>query len=425
MWTVDLASTPYVKRLVIGYRGLVRSGPEVKRIYGVKNTPVLSLELPRIVGSTPERTVWICAFEGLDADVTRWQVYHCDDLQNQEPPTREDRARAEREPISMADASELIFRIQVEKAASLLDAYESDLSHFNGVNDDDLPRLLAWWDREWRENASAVSQFSYPSASSGGGPASRPLTDRQIRAFYLVSNGVVLDAPTDVSETVSLWNAERYRETMDQKKKLDDAYRPDFVETPSASGYASPETLWAYGSGNSTRLLFGSSNGKVNQVVFAATPRSLGFLFTRYATTIWILALTAVLIHMLRPKSRARRIKSLVFGSFVILWAIVFFWLDKKLIGIVGAFLFSFGPAVISSLWRRLRESRKRQAMPVEIPDDDSKSEPGRVKDFVYEEDPGTTEALDDAEVPAPANYEDATKNDSDDGSDQIPELID
>ena len=424
-WTVDLASTPYVKRLVIGYRGLVRSGPEVKRIYGVKNAPVLSLELPRIVGSTPERTVWICAFEGLDADVTRWQVYYCDDLQNQEPPTREDRARAEREPISMADASELIFRIQVEKAASLLDAYESDLSHFNGVNDDDLPRLLAWWDREWRENASAVSQFSYPSASSGGGPASRPLTDRQIRAFYLVSNGAVLDAPTDVSETVSLWNAERYRETMDQKKKLDDAYRPDFVETPSASGYASPETLWAYGSGNSTRLLFGSSNGKVNQVVFAATPRSLGFLFTRYATTIWILALTAVLIHMLRPKSRARRIKSLVFGSFVILWAIVFFWLDKKLIGIVGAFLFSFGPAVISSLWRRLRESRKRQAMPVEIPDDDSKSEPGRVKDFVYEEEPGTTEALSDSDAASPANYEDATKNDSDDGSDQIPELID
>ena len=256
--------------------------------------------------------------------------------------------------------------------------------------------------------------------------ASRPLTDRQIRAFYLVSNGVVLDAPTDVSETVSLWNAERYRETMEQKKKLDDAYRPDFVEAPYESAYASPETLWAYGSGNSTRLLFGSSNGKVNQVVFAATPRSLGFLFTRYATTIWILALTAVLIHMLRPKSRARRIKSLVFGSFVILWAIVFFWLDKKLIGIVGAFLFSFGPAVISSLWRRLRESRKRHVVPVEIPDDDdSKSEPGRVKDFMYEEEPGTTEALGEAKVPPPANYEDATKNGSDDGSDQIPELID
>ncbi|MBQ2554952.1 MAG: hypothetical protein II561_00220, partial [Thermoguttaceae bacterium] len=78
-----------------------------------------------------------------------------------------------------------------------------------------------------------------------------------------------------------------------------------------------------------------------------------------------------------------------------------------------------------SSLWRRLRESRKRQAMPVEIPDDDSKSEPGRVKDFVYEEEPGTTEALSDSDAAPPANYEDATKNDSDDGSDQIPELID
>ncbi|MBR4751361.1 MAG: hypothetical protein IK077_06345 [Thermoguttaceae bacterium] len=376
-WRVDLDTTPYVKRVEASFRGSSKMPPNAQANYGSRRTPAfcadfiaIGEELPEtgeVRRVNPERVYWLCAFESLDAERMRWRVFEREEGQAEKTPTKSERANAEREPILWTEANDLLFRFCVENASSLLEAYESDLSQLSGSNADDLARLRAWWDLTWRDSQNATAQFS---------EAPEGVTERLRRAMFVVEKGQVVSPENELADPTSRWGRAQYDETMRQKAKLDEAYRVDGDSLPAPSAYvASPQSLWTYDAGASTSLLFGVSDGDASQVIVASTPKSFDFFGSHYSTAAFILVLTAFFMSFLKRGAKRSAFGSFYVGVFVAVWTVVFFLLDRKQIGLIGALIFSVGPAAVSSLYRRFK-NRANKEEPEPVEEDGSTIEP-------------------------------------------------
>ena len=396
-WRVDLDTTPYVKRVEASFRGSSRLPSGVQAEYGSRRSPAfcadfvsIGEEVPEtgaIRRVNPERVYWFCAFESLDTERMRWRVFERGEDEKERAPSKSERAYAERDPVLWSDANDLLFRFCVENASALLEAYESDLSQLSGANADDLARLRAWWDLAWNENQSATAQFS---------ESSEGVTERLRRAMHVVEKGRIASPENELADPTSRWGRAQYEETMQQKAKLDEAYRVDGDSSSTQSAYlASPQSLWTYDAGVSTSLLFGVSDEGPCRVIVASTPKSFDFFASHYSTAAFILVLTAFFMSFLKRGAKRSAFGSFYAGVFVAVWTVVFFLLDRKQIGLIGALIFSVGPAAVASLARRYRARfDKEETEPVE--DDGSTIEPDLLARKLGQE-LSTTETLEHA----------------------------
>lgn len=364
IWRVDIGTTPYVKRLEVSYRGKSLSEPDSDAILRLPNEPTFGVEFIRLWGGASERTIWTCAFEPRPRAGDKWNVVQHNAKNNKE------HLESERAPIPFSEASELLFRLSVEKAATLLEAYEYDLTRLTGPQKDDSARMLAWWNRDWNSVETQIAQYL---ASDKFGDA---LTERQRASLFSVVAGNVWDETKGGADPTTRWSKARYQEIIEQKRNLDESYKVARVPDPDGAFASSPQNIWTFEVGQSTQLLFGLADTDVKRIYITPEPPSIGFLASHYASAIAILALTATFLRLfkrasLSSKARAseRRwimkfFKSLTLGGLVVSWGVAAFAFDSKTLGLVGAFAIAFGPSVANAIRRWIalsREERERK----------------------------------------------------------------
>ncbi|MBQ9873626.1 MAG: hypothetical protein IJM30_04095 [Thermoguttaceae bacterium] len=363
-WSVDLGASPYVKRVDATYRGAcsIRSSS--------RGTPLFDADFVEIEGAPPERVLWTCAFETSEDLGSKWLV--SERLDSDLTPVLE----MEREPIPFAEADEALFRTAVETAASMLDAYESDLSRFSAETDadaSDLPRLRARWDAAWRELETVVALYLEREPSSAG------WSERLSRAVFAPdetaeeSDGSK-ESNSALADPFARWTLERYRETMRQKRNLDEQYRVDAKTDASSERFFSPQSLWIREVGASTRVLFGVASGKARGLAVVAEPKPFNFFGSRLAAVLFFVFATPVLARAVRRRPSRSRLGILFSFGAVAVCASLFFVLDWRVPGLIGVFALAIFALIGSSTSRRAYGETEPARSPESILDDDDSS---------------------------------------------------
>ncbi len=366
-WRVDLDSTPYVKRLEISFQGVTPVAKTTRSFFGLRKVPVFNVDFLRVENAAPERVLWFCAFESLDSVGARWRVCQRGERDGKELGKIDDNPlNVEREPVKLIQANELIFRLCVEEATALLEAYENDLSRASG---DDLPRLRAWWDRAWKKNRANVEHFT------AFGEVSDLLSEPQRRALYVVRAGAVVDENSNADDPTSRWNFVRYRETMEQKAKLDDAFPCAPTPAINDGAIASPQSLWTYDVGDSTRMLVGAADSNIEGLVLTASAKSFDWIASRYAVAAFFLAITVAVLYIMKKNFRYS-----ITGLFVVVWIFVCFVMNAKWIGLIGALVGAGAIGAFAVARRRLGKDLNKKVKDEPAASDGSSIEPALVE---------------------------------------------
>ncbi len=344
-WTINLDATRVGKRLEVAVQFPASRSPRSKRVFFGTGEKTCELVAPRLEGAAPDETTWFCAFESFDDAGPRWRVRQLDvdESVDADAPKRPETSLA---PIRYSDANELLFRLGVGDASALLAELERDVALFANSRADEFERRRVRWSRAWRRNEREIARFVAPDR------AVVALDEAQRDAFLAVR----ADAPLDASNApenspLESWSNARYREIIEQKAKLEGAYR--FSDVSEDAPNVAPEILWAVDQSLSARVLAGWTDARLDRIVVVAPAERFDFVASRFASALFVLAATAIALRLLRPSLKSPRFQRVLFVFLVGCAASAFFVLDWRALGLAFVLLFAILPPLLETARRR------------------------------------------------------------------------
>lgn len=344
-WTIDLDATRVGKRLEVAVQFPPSDPPRSERsLFGARST-TCELVAPRLEGAAPDETTWFCAFESFDAAGPRWRVRQYDVAESDagDAPERPETRLA---PVRYSDANELLFRLCVDDANALLAELERDAALFANARADEFERRRVRWARAWRRNEREIARFVAPDRAVDS------LSPAQRDAFLAVRAEAPLDAPNAPENSpLETWSNARYREIVEQKEKLEGAYR--FPDVSEDAPNVAPEILWAVDQTLNARVLAGWTNANLDRIVVVAPVERFDFVASRFASALFVLAATAIALRLLRPSPNASRFQRVLFLFLVGCAALAFLVLGWRALGLAFVLLLALLPPLLETTRRR------------------------------------------------------------------------
>ena len=354
-WSLDLDATRVGKRLEIALQIPAPASPRAERSFFGSAPTTCELVAPRLEGAAPNETTWFCAFESFDDAAPRWRVRQLDvDESGSNADDAPKRPETRLAPLRYSDADELLFRLCVDDANALLAELERDAALFADARADDFERRRVRWARAWRRNEREIARFVAPDRVADA------LDDSQRAAFLAVRADAPLDAP-NVPEKSPLerWSNARYREIVEQKLKLEGAYR--FPDVSQDASNVAPEILWAVDQTLDARVLAGWTDANLDRIVVVAPAKRFDFVSSRFASALFVLAATAIALRLLRASLKSPRLQRVLFVPLAGCAAFAFYVLDWRSVGLTLVLVLAILPPLLETT-RRLRREEPNDA---------------------------------------------------------------
>ena len=358
-WFVDLGGSPYAKRLVVAFYSEPSLGEKVDPRLAQRRAEEFNVDFVRIADAQINRIVWTCAFEDYESSAldAKWFV-------RASAANSSATKTIERQPASVDDASPALQRLAMLDASVILDAYESDSARLANALADDKSRLSERWIAALERLEDSLAQYADDPRQNleFDDALARAVATFDAEDDRNAKNGKN-ESPerrekTNETFPIPDWRA-KFGDPAAMRERVAAALKKERgtngVNRARDSYSVSPETLWTLENSANARVLFGSANVELLSLAVVATPKPFDFFASSYAVALFILMATAFVLQLIAVNSAARVRRGVIFALVMLLWTVLFFYLDQRFVATVGAFLGVLLSALTSNVRRRAK----------------------------------------------------------------------